>query len=367
VLATSLIFSVIMQHSNSFNSLEDYAQLDISDSPLGADGCKALRDALCANKLVYLRELSLDGSLTSDADINAELILALGSGHFRSLESLHLSRNNLGAPGGKAVGKILSDLHLDTLNLKDTMLGDEGIAALIQNLNDTVLYKLKNLLFLDNNGIQAAGISCLAKSVCTGNISISTGFNLANNPLGLEGVIDVIKILTSDHFQAYIDLSGCQLTTAGGSATNSDLNAVCVQQLICGQQLLETRSNLELSFNIEFVIDKNNLSGEGVYILAAFMYVCQKNMCELSCRSCGITSNDLKQLLILLSELKLTLSCLESWDLSNNDIDDDGVSALIQHLSIFPRLSFTTLDGNIRISPGMLTTLKGQLKSQEVH
>ena len=48
-------------------------------------------------------ELSLAGSLTSDADINAELILALGSGHGRSLISLDLSRNNLGTPGGKAL------------------------------------------------------------------------------------------------------------------------------------------------------------------------------------------------------------------------------------------------------------------------
>jgi Ran GTPase-activating protein (RanGAP) involved in mRNA processing and transport len=359
-------FSVITKPSNAFDSLggdmAHYTQLDISDSPLGVDGCKALRDALYANKLAYLRSLSLAGSLTSDADTNAELILALRSGHGFSLEILNLSRNNLGAPGGKALGKILSDLHLRDLILTEAMLGDNGVAALIHNLKDTVPHKLRSLC-LDNNGIQAAGISCLAESVYTGQLRDGY-FTLAENPLGLEGVIDVVKILTSDHFWADdIDLSGCQLTTAGGSATNHDCNAIGVQQLICSQKLRATDSNLI----IQFVIDDNNFSGEGVHILAAFMYTCQKNVSELFCRSCGITSNDLKQLLVLLSELKLTLLYLDSWDLGDNDIDDDGVSALIQHLSIFPRLSFTTLDGNIRISPGMLTTLKGQLKSQEVH
>jgi Ran GTPase-activating protein (RanGAP) involved in mRNA processing and transport len=358
-------FSEIRHPSNPF---DDYTWLDISDSPLGVDGCKTLRDALCTNKLAYLKCLSLAGSLTGDADINAELILALGSGHMCSLEALDLSRNNLGAPGGKALGKILSDLHVHfhVLTLTETMLGNEGVAAFSQNLNDTVS-RLLECIHLDNNDIQAAGISCLAESMSTGRLLLKCDgyLILANNPLGLEGVTDVVEILTSNHFQAdCIDLSGCQLTTAGGSATNSDLNAVGVQQLICSQQRRATHSNL-----MTLALDNNNFSGEGVHILAAFMYTCQKNVSELFCRSCGITSNDLKQLLVLLSKLKLTLSHLDSWNLSDNNIDDDGVSILIQHLSIFPALSSTdiTLDGNVQISPGMVKTLEEELEARLVH
>ena len=452
-------FSVIMQPLNPKFSFDDYTQLDISDNPLGIDGCKALRDVLFTNRLTNLQHLSLAGSLTSDAEANAELILALGSSghwilsgklgipgrksldeslshlllgsrlrdliisylhsltgsgdlklqdlilshlhsgssdlelrdlilshlysgsdyvglihwillhlysgsdHLYSLESLDLSRNNLGVPGGKAVGKILSNLHcLRTLILTETMLGNEGVAAFIKNLKDTVSHQLGSL-YLDNNGIQAAGISYLAKSVCTGRLRLTHGyFTLAKNPLGLEGIIDVVKILISDHFQAgYIDLSGCQLTTAGGSATNHDLSAVGVQQLICSQQLQATHSSL--------MIDNNNFSGEGIHILATFMYACQENVYELSCRSCGITSNRFKQLLVLLSELKIISSCLYSWDFSNNDIDDDGVSALIQHLSMFPALSSTdiNLNGNIQISPGMVEALNEELRAREVH
>ena len=65
----------------------DYTRLSLDDNPLGTDGIRALRDALCANKLVNLKVLSLARSLTDNQDTNAEMILALGSGHCRSLKS----------------------------------------------------------------------------------------------------------------------------------------------------------------------------------------------------------------------------------------------------------------------------------------
>ena len=330
----------------------DDSMLDISDNPLEVEGLKALRETICANKLANLMELSLAGSLTGDAKTNAELILALGSGHCRSLIKLDLSRNNLGVPGGNALGKVLPHLHSGVLlHLEETMLGDEGISALTQNQDTCKLGDLN----LASNGIHAAGVSCLAESICSGNISLLDGvFYLTNNPLGLEGVMAVVRILSSDHFQAKdIDLSGCQLTQ--GSNTNPDfVNAVNVRQLICSQQLQANATKKRLW------IDINNFTCEGIFILAAFMYVCP-SLSGLSCQSCGVTSNDLKQLLVQLCELNLKLSYLKTWYLRNNDIDDDGVSALIENLSIFPKLVNVPLDGNVQISPGMLETLQEKL------
>ena len=114
------------------------------------------------------------------------------------------------------------------------------------------------------------------------------------------------------------------------------------------------------------MVDNNNFSGDGIHILAAFMYVCPY-VERLFCRSCGITSDDLKQLLVLISELRLKLPYLYLWDLNNNDIDDNGVCALIQHQSMFPKLRYISLDGNIQISPGMLETLKEKLGTPKVH
>ena len=359
VLAESLLVASEVDGYDEWK-FEDYTSLILAETSLGVDGVRALADALCADRLAYLQELSLYRSLTDNANTNAELILALGSGHCSRLKVLDLSRNNLGTPGGKAIGTILPRLHSRLfLTLEETMLGDEGISALVQNLNDTVL----SGLILDSNDIKVAGMSRLAESVCTGSIKLHGLFvHLENNPLRLGGVISVVKILTSDHFQPLItNLSGCQLTTAGGIATNPGFrNAVDVQRFICSQQLQTT-----YSFH-EFVVGRNNFSGEGIHILAAFMYACPC-MELLGCRSCGITSNDLKQLLILLSELKLKFPCLNVWGLSDNDIDDDGVSALIQHLSMFPKLRDVRLFGQTRVSCGMLKTLKENLDTRKVH
>ena len=351
VLAKSLSVATESVDEQDF---EECTELVLADSPLWLDGLRALSDALCANKLANLEGLYLAGSLTDDADTNAELIFALGSGHCCSLKYLDLSRNNLDVPGGKALGKVLPQLPSGvSLYLNETMLGDKGIAAFTQNLLDHVTCKLVDLT-LESNDIHAAGVSCLAKSVCAGNISLSRELSLVNNPLKLDGVTTVIQMLISDHFQAdSVYLSGCQLTTAGGSATN----ALDVQHIICNQQLQAT-----YVIN-EFVINNNNFSGEGIHILAAFMYVCPYTK-ALFCKKCGITSDDLKQLLVLLSELRLK-TYLFGLNLMGNDIDDDGMSVFIQYLSIFPNLSFFHLDFNIELSSGMFRILKEKLNAQQ--
>ena len=63
-------------------------------------------------------------------------------------------------------------------------------------------------LWLENNDIHAAGISCLAASVCAKKIILSSWLFLTNNPLGLEGVVPVARILSSDHFMGtFVNLS----------------------------------------------------------------------------------------------------------------------------------------------------------------
>ena len=226
VLAKSLSNSLTSVSAKSLSGfvVPVLTMLEISDSPLGADGLRALRDTLCAGKIAHVENLFLAGSLTSNAETNAEFILSLG--HFDSLGVLDLSRNNLGVPGGKALGKVLSDHpNLTSLILTETMLGNKGVSALVENIISLDLLSL----YLDKNGIQAAGVSCLAKSVCAGCVRIPSSFLstffIVNNPLGLEGVTAVVKILTSDHFRVgTTDLSGCQLTAAERSASNPDLD-----------------------------------------------------------------------------------------------------------------------------------------------
>ena len=99
---------------------------------------------------------------------------------------------------------------------------------------------------------------------------------------------------------------------------------------------------------------ENNFSGEGIHVLAGFMHLCPQ-LRRLECNCCNITSNDLKQLLSLLSQSNLNI---EKWNIYGNYLDDDGVSALIEHFPMFPSLTSIDISRNSRISSVMCRSLK---------
>ena len=355
-ITTLLGESLLSYDASAPRGLLDTPELDISDNPLEKEGLYILRDALCADKLANLVDLYLAGSLTGDADANAELILALGSGHCCSLELLNLSRNNLGEPGGKALGKVLPHLHSGlSLYLGETMLGDKGISGFAQNVEG--MCELGNLELM-NNDIHTAGLSSLVKCICAGKISPSSIYvSLMNNPLGLEGVMVGLRMLNSCNFLSFgIDLSHCQLTTSGRNDADVDsLTCVGVAESICCQPRLFRAISITRLF-----IDNISFTGDRISILKSFMYMCP-HLEALHCNNCGISSDDLEQLLIQLSKLNMKQPDLESWDLGGNDIDDVGASALIQHLYIFPNLEYTGLNNHNKVSPVMLEMLRKNL------
>ena len=89
-----------------------------------------------------------------------------------------------------------------------------------------------------------------------------------------------------------------------------------------------------------FCLDENSFTGEGIHILASFMYLCP-NVEEFSTMNCDITSDDLMQLLDKLTKLKSSSAglCrnLGTWCLGNNQLDGRGLFILEQHLqSLLP-------------------------------
>ena len=306
--------------SKSFQIGRRGFMLKMYDISLEHRAFKALEDLVSSCKLGML---NLAGSLSSDEGINASLILAL-NGNCRSLWDLDLSRNHLGATGASALGKILPQLPHSkaSLFLNSCGLGDAGMSKLAESVEGRC--HLKTLQLQDNN-ISAIGISCLADCICAGKIVIVQGFFngllLAGNPLRLEGVLVVARILASDHFQAKrVDLSRCKLTETG----NVSVTCVSVGGHVFAQQN-KAKSVQSLS------LDDNNFSGDGVRILAGLMYFCCQ-LKVLECRNCAITSVELKVLLEQLSEFKAEFVNFDTWDLHNNKINDDsnGVSALIK-------------------------------------
>ena len=336
-------------------------KFSFGNNPLEVPSLTLFRDALCHHQLSSLTELSLTGSLSSNADKNAEFVLALS--HCHSLRDLDLSDNNLHAPGGRALGKVLPQLSLERFDVSSTRLGDEGMAALTQSLDGACHI---GDLDLSNNAIHAAGISCLADSVCEGKMVIEEFLCLIHNPIGLKGTVALVRLLSSKHFRAYnVLLEYCELTTAEDDNTRSisprldeSITCVGIREQIC---------RYEIKFNSVTVLHLggSNFSGEGIHLLAGFMYLCPQ-LVDLNCGDCEITSDDLKQLLLLLPQPNLYL---EYWYLSRNMIDDDGVSVLIEHLPVFPSLSCIDIHKYMydNISQGMLTTLKEICESRKVH
>lgn len=130
--------------------------------------------------------------------------------------------------------------------------------------------------------------------------------------------------------------------------TSLDKNVSSNSELLTeiGRQLYHMSS---LSTSLSWLgLNGNSFTGDGIYILAGLMHLCTflKNLTTADCK---ITSNDIKNLVAELTDLKATSSSdlctkLEIWSLSENQIDDDGVAILVNHLpSLFPSLDCCNL------------------------
>ena len=373
--------------------------LFLSDNPLGVSGLQALESAVLDDQLSKVVHLHLDGSLTSDADTNATFVEAF-SAHCPHLQTLVLSQNNLGVPGATALARVISRLQhqsqsdvrmihgfmtqpsfLFRIRLNQTNLGDEGLCAFSENIDGVChLEELK----LKDNGIHATGVSCLADAVCSGKIvqgsivselDYEIELDLSDNPLGLEGTVAIGRMLSSNHCQPRIvELSSCELTTAGSGLPNTDsldlgdnISGEIVRDV--GQQLCQMPQNNTITW---LDLDGNSFTGEGSQILAGFLYICPCLECLFS-RNCGITSDDLKQLFDKLSQLKSSspslCSKLDSWLLDNNEINDSGVSLLMDHLhvpSLFPRLGCDSYSDGIDLSNNPVSSEMEKMLEEEL-
>ena len=331
------------------------SKLDLSNNFLGISGLQAIENVQFNASLVHLDELCLQRCLTSDADINGALlatsfeIILTCCFH---LSNLDLSNNNLGVPGASALARVISTVAMRRIwpwsfHLNETNLSDKGLCSFVECLENPCRFCE---LDLKCNGISTTGVSCLAQAITSGRIVMlehklrgdveeTNMLDLSNNPLGIVGAVAVFKILSSYNFQleeAHLD--NCQLTSVSGFKSNADKEVISViEQQLCRLVQNDTIRYLDLR--------NNTFTGEGIEVLAAFMYLCP---CveDLRTINCGITSDDLRQLLSRLTELKTT-KCqnpcrkLETWHLSRNEIDDSGVLAVIECLSsLFPCLGY---------------------------
>ena len=343
----------------------------ICDNPLGISGMNELRNAIVKSKgRLRFKALDLAGSLTDNEHTNAEWLHSfehsLSKSILRSGE-LSLSRNRLGMLGAKALGKIIpQDFSIPRdittpsesfyLDLSETMLGDEGVAAFTKSIAGVCIF---SFLDLGSNNIHAVGLKHLADCIHQGKIDVKR-FILNSNPLKLEGVV---ALLQSDVCRLVsLGLSGCELTTAGSKDSTID-SLTCSQPLTCTNVGQFIRSQLLRADLVQSLyLSNNSFSGDKIHILVGFLYLCPQ-LGVLRCKNCEITSDDLKELFFQVSSnsLRLHLPKFLIWYLGDNDIDDDGVPALTHLLQHFPNLIAISLVNN-RLSHRMSNHLAKELQ-----
>ena len=344
----SQVVGLFTKTKTIMNTLE---KLDLSHNPLGVSGVQALERAELADVMPNLVRLDLADVLTADMDINGALLATLMeavSSHCHYLTHLDLSNNKLGIPGAQALGEVLSRLTWGKkefrMNLRKTMLGDEGITA----LSDSIVNICTITDFIiSNNDIHEKGILSLMNSLSSGALEVQI-LDLSDNPLGYGGLLSIARALCTGKFQLKnlraercTDISS-QFPSSGSQ--DDPNNSADLDQL---QNLHQNTSVIDISAQI------NNFSGYGVNVLAAFIHFCS-SLNLLDCSRSQLTSKDMKCLLTQLSRLKSLQSTSNfqsfenlHWNLDSNNIDDEGVAALIEHLpSLLPTVCHVSLDEN---------------------
>ena len=377
--------------------------LNLSHTPLQVSGMQALEERMClTGSFGNLNRLYLNGSLSGDADFNAAWLTTFLEASSHKLSFLDISQNNLSVPGAVVLGTILDSaaersawsaspgphkIFAGTMNLSDTKLGDAGLSAFIESLSRPCnLTELR----LTNNTIHAIGVSCLADAICnSGKIKNLSKLYLSNNPLGLEGAIASGRLLNGSHCSLKtLALSKCQLTQIcndGTIDTNSQSHddSVTVEAALTQDVALQLCQMTPKYTITSLILNGNCFMGVRIQILAGFIRLCPR-LNFLATSDCGITTNDLTQLLDdLTKNMKLTsphlCSNLEKWNLNSNEIDDRGVSALVNYIpSLFPhlnRVKHLHLDSNpvsidfvtakLGVRPPQHTVAKPQLKEEK--
>ena len=161
-----------------FSSSNILKYLDFRNSHLGETGVKSLNKTIQTNGLFNLERLDLTHTLFDSADLSGKLLTTLLPSlatHCPHLKDLGLSKNNLGVPGACAVAKafslLVSNRNKFELNLSDT------------NMSGEAAVKFSDIL---------TSKPCDSSCKCE--------LDLSNNPLGIDGLSAILKIVSSTSY-----------------------------------------------------------------------------------------------------------------------------------------------------------------------
>ena len=282
-----------------------------NNKPSGDTHVACLTMAIKANIFGNLESLQLSNTLPENVEENGRLLTELLpsiASHCPHLNDLDLSENNLGVPGAGAVGEAFVQLATNRkeleLNLSETDLDSEAAKA----FSDKVLACLEDF---------------------SNPLSSEIYLRVDNNPLGHSGLSAIFRMLSNEN---------CPITEIDLQSTVHTSNTHDLTPCLNKPSLNSTTTSLYLNGNL--------LHGKNTFILADIIQCCL-SLERLDCYECGITSKDIITLLSHLKSHNIQRNCLKRWDLRDNSIDDDAVTALITHLpSVFPCIEDIDLEDN---------------------
>jgi Ran GTPase-activating protein (RanGAP) involved in mRNA processing and transport len=289
-------------------------------SPRTAHDCSAILYVI-ANLQECGCDLKVDFGNASENQVKELMHILTSKNGKLWISSLDLSGSRLTVSSLQALesavrGDVLAEL--ENLYLEGSLTSDADTNA---KWLATLSGHCPNLEVLDlsNNNLGVPGASAVAK------LHVSGWLYLSNANLGNKGLTKSLKVIS------HLELANNDIHAVGGGLPSTDsISCEAVGRQLC--QMPQTSTIVILDLN------HNSFTGDGIHILAGFMHLCPR-LRYLHIRDCGITSDDL---IWLLGKLKSSspglCSKLELWVLKDNQLDGRGVSALMDHLPLLPRL-----------------------------
>ena len=249
-----------------------------------------------------------------------------------------------------AVGK----LKVVDLDLGNNKLTSNGVSDLFTRAS-AAFSSLERLL-LNDNSINGDGVNSIVTSLIHTSCKSLTLLSLSDNPLGVSGVQALERAVVSG---VLVNLSGLVLsnTLTGDADINGAILATCLTPITSHCPHLV---GLELSQNNLGVPGACAL-GETLPLLTNDIHVYLNNTMLDSEAIIAFTNcvkyNFRKSSIQPKRSLSQSNNSCSGMSLSNNNIDDDGVAALIEQVPhFFPSLEYIYLRGN-PVSDGMVERL----------
>ena len=296
----------------SSNKLKHIQTLELSRNNIGDVGAAALAQGL--KSCINLQELRLVNNNIGD---DGAATLAQGLKFCNSLQTLHLAINNIGVDGAIALAEGLKSFNnLHNLELSHNSIGDDGAEVLAEGLKSC---NGLQILGLSHNSIGDEGAAALAEGLKSCS-SLDT-LLLSDNSIGDDGAAALAEGLKSCNCLDTLDLSYNSIGDDGVAAL---------------AEVLKSCNSLDT-----LLLSDNSIGDDGAAALAEGLKSCNSlDTLLLSDNSIGDDGA------AALAEGLKSCNSLDNLDLSYNSIGDDGAAALADGLKSCNSLHILDLQYN---------------------